>query len=53
MNIKDHEEQEGIEISEEREWHSLHCGKHTYTKQETWLIFDTCEIIMYVPNVYQ
>ena len=24
-----------------------------YTKKETWLIFDTCEIIMYVPNVYQ
>ena len=25
----------------------------TYTKKEMWLIFDTCEITMYVPNVYQ
>ena len=23
------------------------------TKQEMWLIFDTCEIIMYAPNGYQ
>ena len=23
------------------------------TKKETWLIFDTCDMIMYVPKVYQ
>ena len=59
MNIEDNEEQEDMEISEKvddttyniyREWWK------TYTKKETWLIFNLCETIvyvLYVPNVYQ
>ena len=56
MNVKDHEEQEDMQISEKED--DTACNiyltlQKTYTKKETWLIFDTCEIIMYVPNMYQ
>ena len=30
----------------------VHFGEKN-TKKETWLIFNTCEIVMYVPNAYQ
>ena len=57
MNIKDHEEQENMEISEKGDDTAckIYCPlRKTYTKKEVWLIFnDTCEVILDVPNKYQ
>ena len=56
MKAKDHEEQEDMETNEKEDntvCNIYHTLWKTYTKKETWLIFDTCEITMYVPNVYQ
>ena len=50
MNVKDHHEYE----KEDDTACKIYCAfLKTYSKKETWLIFDTCEIIMYVPNVYR
>ena len=51
MNTLDHEEQEEMEISKKEDdtaCNIYHTLWKTYTKKETWLIFNTCQIIMYV-----
>ena len=51
MNIKGHEEQEDMEISEKEDDTAcnIYCALwKTCTKKETWLMLNTCEIIMYV-----
>ena len=51
MNTMDHEEQEEMEISKKEDdtaCNIYHTLWKTYTKKETWLIFNTCQIIMYV-----
>ena len=51
MNIKDDEEQEDMEISEKEDdtaCNIYHTLWKTYTKKKMWLIFNKCEIIMYV-----
>ena len=56
MNFKDHEEQEDMEISGKEGDPACNICRtlwKTYTKKGTWVIFDTCEMIMHVPNVYQ
>ena len=59
MNIKDDEEQEDMEISKKEDDTTYNIYRvlwKTYTKKETWLILNLCEIIvyvLYVPNVYQ
>ena len=47
MEVKDHQEHEGMEISEKEDDTalSIYCTLwKTYTKKETWLIFGTCEM---------
>ena len=49
MNVKDQEEQVDMEISEKKDdtaCNIYHTLQKTYTKEKTWLIFGTCEIIM-------
>ena len=56
MNAKDHEELEDMEISEKEGDTAFNIYLtlwKTYTKKQTWLIFDTCEIIMYAPYMCQ
>ena len=55
MNIKDHEEQEGMEISEKEDdtvqlaTSIVHCGKHIQRKQGLYSSTHvSCEIILYV-----
>ena len=51
MRFKDHEELEDMEISEKEDDAASNIYRtlwKTYTNKETWLIFNTCEIIMYV-----
>ena len=55
MNFKDYEKQEDMEISEKKDDTACNIYRKlwkTHTRKETWLIFDTCEIIVYVSNVY-
>ena len=45
MNTLDHEEQEEMEISKKEDdtaCNIYHTLWKTYTKKETWLIFNTC-----------
>ena len=56
MNVKDHEKQEDIEITEKVDDTACKICRtlwKTYVKKGTWLICDTCDRIMYVPIVCQ
>ena len=56
MNIKDHEKQEDMEISEKVDDTAFKICRtlwKTYVKKGMWLICDTCERIMYVSIVCQ
>ena len=55
--LKDHEEQEAMEIRDSEDDAVCNVCRTLeniqYTKNRKWLIFDTCEMIMYVQNMYQ